>query len=95
MKPQHSVNFNPKKFSTYYYLFSVESNTATQEDEQPDSIDEENEAEEKGFFTTENLNAETEEDKVLNWWNFNKTKHPHLASFVRKYRAASSSFCVS
>ena len=38
-KPQHSVNFDPKKFSTNYYLFKVESNTATQEDEQQDSFD--------------------------------------------------------
>jgi len=41
------------------------------------------------------LNAETEEDleseEVLNWWNFNKTKYPHLASFAMKYRAAPSS----
>ena len=70
-KPQPSVNFDPKKFSTYYSLFEIESNTATQEDEQQDYIDEEVEAEIKGFSTTENFNAETEEDKVLNWWNFN------------------------
>ena len=63
-KPQLSVNFDPKKFSTYYSLFKIESNTATQDDEQQDSIDEEFEAETKGFFATENLNAETEEDKV-------------------------------
>ena len=43
-KPQPSVNFDPKKFSTYYSLFKIESNTATQEDEQQDSIDEEIEA---------------------------------------------------
>ena len=40
----------------------MESNTATQVDKQQDSIDEEIQAEIKGFFTTENLNAETEED---------------------------------
>ena len=48
-KPQHSVNFDPKKFSTYYSLFKIESNIATQEDEQQDSIDKEIEAEIKGF----------------------------------------------
>ena len=35
----------------------MESNTTTQEDVQQDSIDEEIEAEIKGFFATENLNA--------------------------------------
>ena len=50
-KPQHSVNFDSKKFSTYYFLFKIESNTAaTQEDEQQDSIDEEIEAEVKSFL---------------------------------------------
>ena len=44
-KPQPSVNFGPKKFSTYYTLFKIESNTATQEDKQQDSTDEEIEAE--------------------------------------------------
>ena len=39
----------------------------------------------------ENLNAETKKDKVFNWWNFNKTKYPHLVSFARKYHAAPSS----
>ena len=73
-KPQLSVNFDPKKLSTYYSLFKIESNTATQEGEQQISIDEELEAEIKGCFATKNLNAETEEEKVLNWWNFNKTK---------------------
>ena len=67
-KPQHSVNFDPKKFSTYYSLFKIESNTDTQQDKQQDSSDEEVEAKTKVFFLlTENLNAETEEDKVLNW----------------------------
>ena len=60
-KPQHSVNFGPKKFSTYYYLFKVEANTATQEDEQQDSFDQEIETEIKVFFATENLNAETKD----------------------------------
>ena len=89
-KSQPSVNFDPKKFSTYYSLFEKESNTATQEDEQQDSLDEEIEAEIKGFYATENLNEVTEEDKVLNMWNLNKTKYPHLASFAKKYFAALS-----
>ena len=76
-KPQHSVNFDPNKYSTYYSLFKIELNTATQEDEQKNSIDEEIEAQIKVFFKTESLNVETEEDKVLNWWNFNKTKYPY------------------
>ena len=38
---QHSVNFDPKKFLTYYSLFKIELNTATQDDEQQDSIDKE------------------------------------------------------
>ena len=50
LKPQPSVNFDPKKFPTYYSLFNIKSNTATQEDEQQDSIDEEFEAEIKFFF---------------------------------------------
>ena len=64
-KPQPFVNFDPK-FSTYYSLFKIESRTVTQEDEQQDSIGEEIETEIKDFFATENLNAETEENKVLN-----------------------------
>ena len=50
LKP--SVNFDLKKFSTYYSLFNVESNTATKEDKLKDSVDEEIEAEIKGFFAT-------------------------------------------
>ena len=53
-KPQHFLNFDPKKFLTYYSLFKIESNTATQEEKQQDFIDEEIEAEIKGIFTTEN-----------------------------------------
>ena len=49
-KPLTSVNFDPKKFSTNYSLFKIKSNTATQEDKQQDSIDEEIEAKIKGFF---------------------------------------------
>ena len=44
-------------------MFKKETNTAIQEDEQQNSIDEENEAEVKSFLATENLSAETEEDK--------------------------------
>ena len=47
-------------------MFKIDSNTATQEDEQQDSIDKEIEAEIKGFFATESLNAETKVEKVLN-----------------------------
>ena len=65
-KPQHFLNFDPKKFLTYYSLFKIESRTVTQEDEQQDSIGEEIETEIKDFFATENLNAETEENQVLN-----------------------------
>ena len=66
-------------------------NTATQENEQQDSFDEEIEAGINGVFATENMNAETEEIQVLNWWNFKNTKYPHLVSFARKYLAAPSS----
>ena len=52
---------------TYCSLFKIESYIDTQEDKKHDSIGEEIEAEIKGFFATENLNAETEENKVLNW----------------------------
>ena len=44
------VSFDLKKLSTYFYLFIIESNTAAQEDEQQDSIDEEIEAEIRVFF---------------------------------------------
>ena len=53
-KPQPSVIFDAKKFLTYYSLFKIESNTATQEEKQQDFIDEEIEAEIKGIFTTQN-----------------------------------------
>ena len=36
-KPQLSVNFDPKKISTYYSLFKIKSNKTTQEEEQKDS----------------------------------------------------------
>ena len=87
-KPQPFINFDSNKFSTYSSLFKIESNTATQWVEQHDSINEEIEAEIKGFFDTKSSNAETEEDKVLNRLNFNKTKYPDLASFANKYFAA-------
>ena len=49
-KPQPSVNFDPKKFSTYYSLFEIDFNTATQEDVQQNTINEEIKKEIKGFF---------------------------------------------
>ena len=49
-KPQHFVNFYPKKILIYYSLFRIESNTATQEDEQQNYIDEDIEAKIKVFF---------------------------------------------
>ena len=61
-KPQPSVNFDTKKFLIYFFCFwfKIELNTATQEDEQHDSINEQIEAEIKGFFALKNLNAEPE-----------------------------------
>ena len=61
-KPQPFVNFDPKKFSIpiLCFGFKIELNTNTQEDEQPDFIDKEIEAEIKGFFALENLDAKTE-----------------------------------
>ena len=61
-KPQPSVNFDPKKFSTYYCLFKIELYTATQEDEQQDSIDKEIKAVIKG----KNLSVKTEKNNFLN-----------------------------
>ena len=52
-------------------MFKIDSITATQKEEQQDSIDIEIEAE---IFARESLNAETKEDKVLNWLNLNKSK---------------------
>ena len=40
-KPQPSVNFDSKKFSNLYSLFKIDFKTATQDDEQQISIDEE------------------------------------------------------
>ena len=42
----------------------------------------------RAFFATENLNAETEEAKVLSWWNLNKTKYPYIASFASENLSA-------
>ena len=67
LKLQPFVNFDPNKFSTYYFLFKIELNKGTQKDEKHDSIDEKIEADIKGFFVTENLNAETEKKKLLTW----------------------------
>ena len=63
-------------------FFKTKSNTATQEKQLKDSIDKEVEAEIKGFFATENLNAETEDAKVLNWWNLNKTSSCQLCNEI-------------
>ena len=41
----------------------------------------------KGFFSTENLYTETNDDKILSRKNMNKTKY-HLANFAKKYLAA-------
>ena len=51
-KSDNTVNLDPKKFFIYYlcFGFKIELNTATQEDKQQDSIDEEIKAEIKGFF---------------------------------------------
>ena len=65
-KPKLSVNFDPKKFSTNYSLFLIESNIVIQEAEQQDSINEEIKSEISGFFAAKNLNAETGMDKILN-----------------------------
>ena len=42
-----------------------------------------------GFVATENQNRETVNDKLVNWWNLNKTEYPHLASYL-----AAQSFSV-
>ena len=91
LKSHPSENFDQKKFLTYYSLFKAESNTTTELNVQQHLINAEIKAEIKGFFATENLTAETEEGKVLNCRNLNKTKYPHLASFARKYFSAPSS----
>ena len=61
-KPKPSVNSDLVnfKFTILCFGFKVELNTATQEDEQQDSIDEKIKAVIKGFFAIEILNAETE-----------------------------------
>ena len=89
-KPQPFINFDSNKFSTYSSLFKIESNTATQWVEQHDSINEEIEAEIKSIFATENLNAETDEDQVLDCGSQTRKKNLHLASFAKKYHAALS-----
>ena len=65
-------------------MIKIDSNTAKQEDEQQVSINEKIKAEIKVFFfATENLKAETKEDKVINWWNLNKSKYLDFASFAK------------
>jgi len=61
-KPKPSVNSDLVnfKFTILCFGFKVELNTATQEDEQQDSIDEKIKAVIKGFFAIEIFNAETE-----------------------------------
>ena len=44
----------------------------------------------KKKISTENLNVETKED-IVERWNLNDSKYPHLASFERKYFAVPSS----
>ena len=86
------MNIDPKKFSTNNCLFRIELNASTQKEEQQHYIVL---AEINGFFATKNLKEETHDNKVLNWWNLNKTKYTHLASFTRKYLAALLSFVYS
>ena len=43
------------------------------------------------FLTEVNLKSQAKEADVLKWWNLNKSKYPHLASFARKYLSASPS----
>ena len=69
-KPKPSVNFVLKKFSTYFSLFRIKkwikhSHTEGHTDKQI-------EAEIKGFFAIENLNAETKKDEVSNRFNLNE-----------------------
>ena len=63
-KPQPFTNFDPKKICAYVCLNETETNTTTQENEQHDFIHQVIKGEVKGFSSTENLSAETEEAKV-------------------------------
>ena len=41
------------------------------------------------FLSEVNLKNQAKESDVFNWWNLNKSKYPHLASFAeRKYVSA-------
>ena len=79
-KPQPSVNFELKMFSTYYSLFKIKSIVVTQENKQQDFIDEEIEAEIKGFFATENLNTEKFAPLIIN----SEFYHTIIINSIRK-----------
>ena len=79
----HNTLFDPKKFSTHYSSFKIESNTATG-GRASGFYCKTKSSSNKGLFATEISNAETKEGEVFNWWNLNKKKYPHHASFARK-----------
>ena len=74
-------------------ILCLKQNQTQLQNEQQDSIDEKIDAEIKGLLPTENLNAETEEAKVLNWGEQNKV--PIYSRFARKYLSAPSSSVYS
>ena len=74
-------------------FFKTESNTATQENVQQNSICEEIEANIKGFFATENLNTKTEMYKLK--FKSVKLDRNKIQTFCQLYREISFGTIIS
>ena len=85
-----SSTFDPNDFLSFY---STEEEEA--QNEQQNMKSDEVIAEINSFLTEVNLKSQAKEADVLEWWNLNKSKYPHLASFVRKCLSAPPSSAYS
>ena len=95
-KSHNTVNLDPKKFFIYYlcFEFKIELNTATQEDKQQDSIDEEIKAEIKGFFCYREIECRNWIGKSLKIVELKQFKIPTSCQHYKEMSCSTQIFCV-
>ena len=85
-----SSTFDPNNFLSFYCTEEEEAQNEQQNMKSDEVI-----AEINSFLTEVNLKSQAKEADVLEWWNLNKSKYPHLASFARKCLSAPPSSVYS
>ena len=83
-----SSTFDPNNFLSFYCTEEEEQKEEKLQNEQQGMKSDEVISEINSFLTEVNLNSQAKETDVFKWWNLNKSKYPHLASFARKYLSA-------